>query len=77
MQVRAKSEKNDLKPTNFLKHNFHFEMEGVFAISLGGSMNGELMGWLGFLPLFPHMIRWVSMLIWLVPKLINLIMWKT
>jgi hypothetical protein len=26
---RAKSAKNDLKPTNFLKRNFNFEMEGV------------------------------------------------
>ena len=28
-QFRAKSAKNDLKPTNFLKRNFYFEMEGV------------------------------------------------
>ena len=29
MQFRAKSAKNDLKPTEFLKHNFHFEKGGV------------------------------------------------
>ena len=29
MQFRAKSAKNDLKPTDFLKHNFYFETEGV------------------------------------------------
>jgi hypothetical protein len=29
MQFRAKSAKNDLKPTNFLKYNFYFETEGV------------------------------------------------
>ena len=40
-------------------------------------VNGEFMGWLGFLPLFPHMIRWSSMLIRLMPKFINLIRWKT
>jgi len=28
-QFRAKSEKNDLKPTDFLKGNFYLEMEGV------------------------------------------------
>ena len=28
-QIRAKSAKNDLKPTGFLKHNFYFEREGV------------------------------------------------
>jgi hypothetical protein len=28
-QFCAKSAKNDLKPTNFVKHNFYFEMEGV------------------------------------------------
>ena len=28
-QFRAKSAKNDLKPTNFLKLNFYFETEGV------------------------------------------------
>jgi hypothetical protein len=27
---RAKSAKNDLKPTDFFKHNFYFETEGVF-----------------------------------------------
>ena len=26
---RAESAKNDLKPTDFLKRNFHFETEGV------------------------------------------------
>ena len=26
---RAKSAKNNLKPTDFLEHNFYFEMEGV------------------------------------------------
>ena len=30
MQFRAKSAKNDLKPTDFLKRNFYFETEGVF-----------------------------------------------
>jgi hypothetical protein len=29
MHFHAKSVKNDLKPTNFLKRNFCFEMEGV------------------------------------------------
>jgi hypothetical protein len=28
-QFRAKSAKNDLKPTDFLKRNFYFETEGV------------------------------------------------
>jgi hypothetical protein len=30
MQFRAKSAKNDLKPTDFLKHSFSFETEGLF-----------------------------------------------
>ena len=30
MQFRAKSAKNDLKPTDFLNHNFYFETEGVY-----------------------------------------------
>jgi hypothetical protein len=30
-QFRAKSEKNDLKPTDFLECNFHFEMEGILG----------------------------------------------
>ena len=34
-QFCAKSAKNDLKPTDFLKHNFYFEMEGV-AFMLDG-----------------------------------------
>jgi hypothetical protein len=29
MQFRAKSAKNDLKPTDYLKCNFYFETEGV------------------------------------------------
>jgi hypothetical protein len=29
MQFRGKSAKNDLKPTDFLNHNFYFETEGV------------------------------------------------
>ena len=29
-QFRAKSAKNDLKPTDFLNRNFYFETEGVF-----------------------------------------------
>jgi hypothetical protein len=29
MQFRAKSAKDDLKPTDFLKRNFCFEMDGV------------------------------------------------
>jgi len=28
-QFCAKSAKNDLKPTDFLEHNFNFETEGV------------------------------------------------
>ena len=32
MQFRAKSAKNDLKPTYFLKHSFYFETEGVVLI---------------------------------------------
>ena len=27
-QFHAKSAKNDLKPTDFIKHNFYFETEG-------------------------------------------------
>jgi hypothetical protein len=30
-QFRAKSAKDDLKPTNFIKRNFYFEMEGVIC----------------------------------------------
>ena len=30
-KFRAKNAKNDLKPTDFLKRNFYFETEGVFA----------------------------------------------
>ena len=33
MQFRAKSAKNDLKPTDFLKRNFYFETEGVLLTS--------------------------------------------
>ena len=51
--------------------------DGPLDILFGlSTVNGEFMGWLGILPLFPHMIRWFSMLIRLVPKLINLIRWK-
>ena len=31
VQFHAKSAKNDLKPTDFLKHNFYFETEGVYG----------------------------------------------
>jgi hypothetical protein len=34
-QFRAKSVKNDLKPTNFLKRNYYFEMKGVLGNILG------------------------------------------
>jgi hypothetical protein len=30
-RFRAKSVKNDLKPTDFLKRNFYFETEGIFV----------------------------------------------
>jgi hypothetical protein len=33
-QFCAKSAKNDLKPTNFLKRNFYFETEGVVVKSV-------------------------------------------
>ena len=32
MQFHAKSAKNDLKPTDFIKRNFYFETEGVHVI---------------------------------------------
>jgi hypothetical protein len=31
MHFRAKSAKNDLKPTAFLNRNFYFETEGVYG----------------------------------------------
>jgi len=34
-QFRAKIEINDLNPTNLLKRNFYFEMEGVSLIPYG------------------------------------------
>ena len=37
---------------------------------------GEFMGWLKFLPFFPHIFWWLSMLIRLMPKLINSIRWE-
>ena len=39
MQFHAKSAKNDLKPTDFLKHNFYFEMEGVGDFLTSGNFN--------------------------------------
>jgi hypothetical protein len=34
MQFRAKSEKNDLQPTNFLKRKFYLKTEGVLERAL-------------------------------------------
>jgi hypothetical protein len=34
MQFRAKNAKNDLNPTNLVKRNFCFEMEGVLSNTL-------------------------------------------
>ena len=39
MQFRAKNAKNDLKPTDFLKHIFSFEIEGVASIGVHGFCN--------------------------------------
>jgi hypothetical protein len=47
MQLRAKSAKNDLKPTNFLKRNFYFEMEGVHATGVWWCVAG------------PHSDQWL------------------
>jgi hypothetical protein len=33
-QFRAKSAKNDLKPTDFLERNFYFETKGVLVMSI-------------------------------------------
>ena len=49
----------------------------MFSMEDTWSVNGEFMDLLGILPLFLHMIRWFSMLILLMPKLNNLIRWKT
>ena len=45
--------------------------------TMSNPVNGEFKGWFGFLPLFPYMNQWFSMVIRLMSKLINLIRWKT
>ena len=53
MQFHAKSAKNDLKPTNFLKRYFYFETKGVIirkAIhsKMGGDFHVVLNGHMDF-----------------------------
>jgi len=41
-QFRAKSAKNDLKPTDFLKRNFYFETEGVMKKKINNDKRRDM-----------------------------------